>query len=333
LWPWREWQFQSGLWRWMPWLSSFFTVAVFESHNHIIGSLFLVPIIYATIVFRWQGAMVVFLFSLIGISSVLSYYRNAMESRLTNIGILLLPAVVMLAVSVELELRRKNKNIYLEKEKERQIYLAKILEAQEKERQNLAEELHDQSIQTLLAVASYAESIELADEDLVEIRKKAALIKEKTRATVDELRRISIDLRPSILDDMGLVPALKWLTSRANKENHVYTQMSINGLKPELPQAIEVHVFRIVQEALRNIERHAKATEAFIILDAGDNSLTILVRDNGQGFILPNKLDNLVTEGKLGIIGMQERVKSLDGTFEIHSSPDQGTSLSIEIPY
>lgn len=333
LWPWREWQVNSGLWRWTPWLSSFFVIAVFEGFYHIIGSLFLIPIIYAIIMFRWQGALAVFLFSLIGILPLLSYYRYAIESIMTNIGVLLLPVVVAMAIAVELELRRKNKNAYLEKEKERQAYLEKIIEAQEKERQRLAEELHDQSVQTLLAVASYAESIELADDELTEIRKKAALIKERTRATVDELRRMSIDLRPGILDDMGLFPALKWLISCAGKENHIRKQISITGLKPKLNQAVEVNVFRIVQEALRNIERHAKATEAFIALDIDEKTLNVLVRDNGQGFTIPNKLDYLVTEGKLGIIGMQERVKSLGGTFEIHSRPDEGTSLLIEIPY
>jgi len=333
LWPWREWEFTQGIWKWTPWLTVFYNVAAFESFHHLIGSLFLFPIIYATVIFRWQGALVVFLFSIIGISSVLPYYHNVVESMITNISILLLPALVMLAINFELELRRKEKKTYLEREKERQIYLAKILEAQEKERRRLAEELHDQSIQTLLAVASYAESIELSDDNITDIKKKAALIKEKTRDTVADLRRISIDLRPGILDDMGLIAALKWLASRTNKEKHIRTQISINGLKPELNPALEVNVFRVVQEAVQNIERHARATEAFITLDADASSLNILIRDNGKGFNVPRNLANLVSEGKLGLIGMRERVKTLGGNFEIQSRPNQGTSISIKIPY
>ncbi|MBN1191903.1 MAG: sensor histidine kinase [Dehalococcoidales bacterium] len=332
IWPWREWEFTHGFWKWFPWLSSFYYLAVFESFNNIIGSLFMIPTIYATIIFRWKGALVLFLLALIGIAPILPYYRNDNGAMLSNISILLLPALVMLVVNFEFELRRKDKMQYLEREKERREYLSKILDAQEKERHRLAQELHDQSVQTLLAVASYAESIELSDENIDEIKKKAAFIKEKTRSTVNDLRQISVDLRPSVLDDMGLISALKWLTSHIIRNSHIRIHTSIKGLKPELSQYIEVNVFRIVQEALYNIERHAKASDVFITLDACTKSLTILIRDNGCGFIVPGKMANLVTEGKLGIIGMRERVRCLGGTFVIQSKPREGTMITIDIP-
>jgi two-component system, NarL family, sensor histidine kinase DegS len=336
LWPWREWQFTQGVWGWFPWLSSLYSLALFERSHYLVGSLFLFPIIYATIVFKWRGALIIFLFSLIGlwqtIPSYSTYWRNP-ETGLANISILLLPALVMIAFNVELELRRKDKKIYQEREKERQIYMAKIIEAQEKERRRLAEELHDQNIQTLLAVASYAESIELLDDNIPDIKKKAALIKNQTRNTVDELRRISTDLRPGILDDMGLPAALKWLANRTAKEKHIQTRIKIDDFKKKLTPLLEVNVFRIVQEALRNIERHANADEVQINLEADTNSIKITIQDNGQGFVLPNKLGNLVTEGKLGLIGVEERVNFLGGKFEIRSKLEEGTSLLIEIPY
>jgi two-component system, NarL family, sensor histidine kinase DegS len=332
LWPWREWQFTDGIWQWLSWLSSLRYLALFESSHHLIGSLFLLPIIYATIVFKWYFALVVFLVSFVGLWNILPGYWINPDTGLANISILLLPVLVMLAIQVELELRRRDKKDYIERERERQLYLSKITQAQEKERQHLSEELHDQSIQTLLAVASYAESVELSDQDINEIKTKAALIKEQTRSTVDELRRLSTSLRPGILDDMGLIPALKWFTNHIANEKHIQIQLGIKGPKSELTSELELNVFRIVQEALHNIVRHARASEAFINLDMDTEFLKITIKDNGQGFIPPKKFASFVTKGKLGLAGMQERVKSLGGTFEVQSNLDEGTLLIIEIP-
>jgi signal transduction histidine kinase len=332
IWPWREWQLIHGFWKWTPWLSSLYSLAVFESLNHVIGSLFMVPIIYATIIFRWKGAIGFFILAMIGILPILPYYRDDYGAITSNISILLLPALVMLAVNFELELRRRDKEGFIERERVRQEYLLKILEAQEKERQRLAEELHDQSVQTLLAVASYAESIELSDEDIAEIKKKATFIKEKTRSTVDDLRRISVDLRPAILDDMGLIPALKWLTKHTKQNNNINVHTNVKGVIPELDLAVQVNIFRIAQEALYNIVKHAEASEVFINLNARPRSLSISVKDNGKGFKVPGKVAHLVTQGKLGIIGMRERVKYLGGTFSIYSRPGEGTIITIEVP-
>jgi two-component system, NarL family, sensor histidine kinase DegS len=331
-WPWRDWNFNAGLWQWMTWLAPLYHLAAFEVKYHAIGILFLVPVVHASFIFKWRGTLIGSLLMMIYLLPLIIRIWNDFNSVFFNIVLLLLPVSIITATKIELELRRKDKEIYFKKEQEYQIYLAKILEIQEKERRRLAEDLHDGSVQTLLAVASYAESVELSDDNINEMKIKAAWIKENTRRTVEELRRMSIDLRPSVLDDMGLIPALKWLTSQFNNTGNMRVHLNINNFKQILQPEIEVNIFRIVQEALRNIEKHSKATEASINVNADAKSLIMEVRDNGVGFVPPDKLGSLVIGGKLGLIGIQERIKSVGGTFEIQSAPKKGTVLSISLP-
>lgn len=332
-WPWREWVFSQSPWHWFSWLSGLYDLALFELRFRLIGSLFLIPIIYASVRYGWRGSLVVFIVALAGMFPLLREMWVGADSFLTNVTLLMLPTVVILAAHIELELRQKDKRVFAEREKERQMYLAKILETQEKERQRLAEELHDESIQALVAVASYAEFIESEDvRDVEEIKKRASWIKETTRSTIQDLRRISVDLRPGVLDNMGLVPALKWLTERTSAQHNIHIRLTTNGLDTAITPSMEVTIFRIVQEALQNIVRHSKATEATISLRAEAACLRITVQDNGRGFVPPAKYANLVTQDKLGLVGMHERVRSLGGTFELRSKPGEGTLLCFEIP-
>lgn len=332
-WPWREWAFSQGIWQWASWLTALYDLALFELRYRLIGSLFLIPIIYASVCFGWRGSLIVFLLALAGLFPLLSEMWIDGGSLLTNITLLLLPTLVILAAHIELELRQKDKRVFAERENERQVYLAKILETQEKERQRLAEELHDESIQALVAVASYAEFIESEDvRNVEEMKKRANWIKVTIRNTIRDLRRISIDLRPGVLDNMGLVPALKWLTGRIREQHKISIQLVTSGLEMGIPPSMEVTVFRIVQEALQNIVRHSKADEAIVNLRAEAGCLRITVQDNGRGFVPPAKYGNLVTQDKLGLVGMHERVRSLGGTFKIRSKRGEGTLLLFEIP-
>jgi signal transduction histidine kinase len=331
-WPWREWRFAYS-WHWLRWLSFLRNLVVFEFSCRFVGSLFLIPIIYATLAFHWRGTLIATLLSLIGFFPVVAGLWHNLDSWLTNISLFLLPICLVLVIAFEIELRRRNREYYAELERERRIYLLKILEAQEKERQRLAQELHDESIQTLLATASYAEALESTNDDnIIELRRKAGWIKDTIRKTVEELRRMSLDLRPGVLDNLGLVPALRWIAEQTKREDHIRSQITVDGLSRNLSPQIEVTVFRVVQEALNNIKRHAKASEAVVKLQFCDESIRISIQDDGQGFLVPQKLTGFATKGKLGLIGIQQRIKSLGGTFEIRSEVGEGTLLSIEIP-
>ena len=138
----------------------------------------------------------------------------SISSLMTNITALLMPFLVVSIVAFELKWRRKDRKIFAEREVERQVYIAKVLESQENERRRIAQELHDDTIQTLLVIANRAEAlIPSGDDGIGEVRRNAEWIRDTTLEAVEGLRRASLDLRPSILDDLGLVPALRWLVT------------------------------------------------------------------------------------------------------------------------
>jgi two-component system sensor histidine kinase DegS len=330
-WPWREWKFTHGIWQWFPWLSALYRLAIVEVTNHIVGILFFVPIIYAVVFFSWRVALPISLLSLGGVLPIIVGMWS-IASMITNIVLLLLPLLAISIATLELEWRRKERKIFAEREDERRAYLSKILEAQEEERQRISRDLHDETIQTLLAIANSAETLVSSDHcDSSKVKENAVSIRDAILSTADSLRRTSLELRPSVLDDLGMVPALRWLVDRMNKECDIHTRILVNGIERKLSLQTEVIIFRVVQEALNNIKRHSKANEAVVTLGFNAEYLKITIQDDGQGFRLPPKIDKLAAKDKLGLIGIQQRINFLDGTFKIRSRRGEGTLLLIEV--
>jgi signal transduction histidine kinase len=233
-----------------------------------------------------------------------------------------------------MEIRRRDRRSLVAREEQRKVYLSKVYEAQENERRRLAQELHDDTIQTFLVIAKSAQNLTAANNGAKEeVGRNATYIKDTALQAIEDVRRLTFDLRPSILDDLGLLPALRWLVDRMNKESEIRTRMLISDTKSRLSPQAEITTFRIVQEALHNIKRHSKAKEAVITLEFSADALNMTIQDDGQGFIPPRKLSNLMAKGNLGLIGMQERIESINGKLKIHSKPSKGTLLSIKIPY
>jgi signal transduction histidine kinase len=217
-WPWREYQFLDGIWQWFSWLSVLYPLARFEIQYRIIGSLFLVPLIFSVIYFRWYGTVIIYIISFASIYQLLIW--GNIQYLLTNILFLIFPGVIALIVYFEFKLRQNTRQHYLELERERAIYLTKATEENENARQRIAQELHDDTIQTLLAIASHVEALEKPSGfDTINTKNEIIWIKETIRNTAEDLRRLSLDLRPSILDDMGLLPALTWVTGQSNYES------------------------------------------------------------------------------------------------------------------
>ena len=325
-WPWRAWTVGP-----FSWLSPLYDLVLIELRGHIVGILFLVPIIYAAIVFSWQGALFTFLMSLIGVLPIIADIWST-SSLITNIILLLLPFLIVSIITFELEWRRKERKTFAEREAERRVYISKILESQESERLRIAQELHDDTIQTLLVIANRAQNlIPSSDGNMTEAKRNADWIRDATLQAVEDVRRTSLNLRPSILDDLGLVPALRWLVDRMNKESGINTRILVNGVKRKLSPQAEVTIFRITQEALNNIKHHSKAKEAVIDLEFATECLKMKIEDDGQGFRPPEKFERLITRGKLGLIGIQQRIDLLGGTFQIRSRLGEGTSLLIEV--
>jgi len=331
-WPWREYQFIDGIWQRFTWLSALSPLARFEVQNRIIGSLFLIPLIYSVISFRWYGTIIIYIISFASIYQL--FIWGTIQYLLTNILFLIFPVVFASIVYFEVKLRQSTRQHYFDLERERVTYLTKLTEENEKGRQRIAQELHDDTIQTLLAIASHAEALEEPGGfDTIETKKEIVWIKETIRNTAEDLRRLSLELRPSILDDMGLVSALNWLTEQSNFESKIITEFTSQGPEVELPDNIELNLFRVTQEALQNIKRHSEADKATITLAFEPNSVNLNIEDNGQGFELPKRFHSLAKGGKLGLIGIQQRVQSIGGTFNISSIQGKGTSLDIRVKY
>jgi two-component system sensor histidine kinase DegS len=212
-------------------------------------------------------------------------------------------------------------------------YLQEITKAQEEERKRIARELHDSTAQNLIALLHQLDNL-LNDKTKLPVREAKALwgFYEHIRDTLQEVRQFSRDLRPSILDDLGLLPALEWVTEDLKNTYWIEVSLEVLGNERRLFPEKELLLFRIVQEALRNIAKHAEATKAEVKVEFGEDKITVTINDNGTGFEPPESLGVLPSAGKLGLAGMQERVQLLGGRLKLESKPGEGTTILVEAP-
>jgi two-component system sensor histidine kinase DegS len=212
-------------------------------------------------------------------------------------------------------------------------HLREITRAQEEERKRIARELHDDTAQDLVMLLRQVDRLAPAidklsppDAELMEeLRKQAAKI-------MDGVHRFSQDLRPSVLDDLGLMPALEWLASDLTEHFGIAVEMKVLGSVRRFSPETELVVFRIAQEALRNVWKHSGAARARVTLKFGDGRAVLTVEDEGKGFELPERMDDLTVAGKLGLAGMQERAQLVGGKLSLQSQPGKGTTLTLEVP-
>ena len=146
------------------------------------------------------------------------------------------------------------------------------------------------------------------------------------------VRRLSQDLRPAALDNLGLVPALEWLAADVAGYSGIKTKLKVLGTERKLLSEVDLLLFRIAQEALRNVWKHAQATSAEVTLEFAEGKTLVTVSDNGVGFDPPPVVANLPRYGKLGLAGMQERAWLLGGTLTVESEIGKGTTLTVELP-
>jgi len=212
-------------------------------------------------------------------------------------------------------------------------YLKEITKAQEEERKRIARELHDSSAQNLIALLHQLDNL-LTDKTKLPVSEAKALwgFYEQIRDTLQEVRRFSRDLRPSVLDDLGLLPALEWVTEDLKSTYWIEVGLKVLGDERRLFPETELLLFRIVQEALRNIAKHAEATKAEVEVKFDEDKVTVTISDNGKGFKPPESLGALTPTGKLGLAGMQERVQLLGGRLKLESKPGKGTKIFVEAP-
>jgi len=214
-----------------------------------------------------------------------------------------------------------------------QFYLRQVLQAQEEERKRLARELHDDTSQQILLLTHGVDNIaSKADHYLPkELRNELEKLYELSKQTYQGIKRYAQALRPGILDDLGLVPAIKWLAQELNNLAGIEVQVRIGAI-PSLAQETQLVLFRIVQEALNNIHRHSGASEASIMVECQGAEIRVTINDNGRGFKLPRQLSEFAGQGKLGLTGMEERVQLIGGELEVSSQEGKGTTIIVKAP-
>ncbi len=214
------------------------------------------------------------------------------------------------------------------------FYVHQVTIAQEDERKRIARELHDDVSPPLLLLIQRLDTITSGTQPKLSHSLKESLegLRSQAIEALEGLRHCAQDLRPRILDDLGLVAALEWMTEDMAKSHGIDAHVEVIGMERTLPVETQLLLFRIAQEALNNIRRHAEASRAMAKLEFRDNSIKMTVSDNGKGFEPPERTGDLASIGKLGLAGMQERARLLGGTLEVQSTPGKGTTLIVEVP-
>lgn len=212
-------------------------------------------------------------------------------------------------------------------------YAQQVTRAQEDERARIARELHDDTIQSLIVLTRQLEALAKSCQDgrapdFHQLRQLQGLADD----IIQGVRRFSRDLRPSTLDDLGLLPTLEGLAASLTEKDGIATQLYVAGDKRRLPAEMELVLFRVAQEALSNVKKHAQATHATITVTFAADQVEMAVQDNGKGFALAASVDELAVAGHLGLIGMRERARLLGGNLSIQAQPGRGAQVKICVP-
>ncbi len=213
------------------------------------------------------------------------------------------------------------------------FYVGQVTQAQEAERKRIARELHDETTQGLLVLRRRLLELSNSSSELpTSLMEKVEQARKYTDDLLRGIRRFTQDLRPPILDDLGLLPALEMLVADLGGEEGIEARLNIFGGKGRLSPEVELLLFRMAQEGLNNVRRHAQASKVFITLEFTDGRVRLTVSDNGRGFELPERVSDLATAGKLGLMGIHERASLLGGVLTIESEPGRGTTVTVEVP-
>jgi signal transduction histidine kinase len=234
--------------------------------------------------------------------------------------------------NVELERRVIERTREIEQSKEMiKDLLKKVISVQEEERKRIARGLHDETMQSLSAILMKIDMCKLNPEDL--LVNEVDEMKDIVLKTLDDIRNMIQNLRPSILDDLGLEAAIRWLLDKHLGEKGIQYFLNIMGTQGKrFTPNVEITLFRIIQEAVVNIARHAGADNVFVIFKIGKNSVNVDIEDDGAGFDVQYALKRSEDARGLGILGMKERVNLIGGNVKICSEPERGTRISLKIP-
>ena len=242
-----------------------------------------------------------------------------------SFGLLLAFSVTAYILRLERTLRDRYQEIEGVQDELHQLS-EKLVETQEEERRSIARELHDEIGQSMSALlVDLGNAAAIAPEAGTQLKDRLESAKKIAETAVSAVRNMALLLRPSMLDDLGLAPALNWQAREVSRRTGMRVDVSAENLPDVLPDEHRTCVYRIVQEALHNAARHANAKSVTVRLGLEPGELVLAVEDNGRGF------DPASTRG-LGLLGMEERVRNMKGVFKIESAPGRGTAIRVRLP-
>jgi PAS domain S-box-containing protein len=237
------------------------------------------------------------------------------------------------AVGIDITLRRRAEEALRESEQRLRFLTSKLLSAQERERKRISMELHDELGQSLAVLKLQIRAIERAlRDDQQDLKAESRELLHYLDGVIDDIRRLSRDLSPAILEDLGLQSALKYLINGVSKHYTVSHTFGVEDLDHLFPSEAQIMIYRIFQECLTNISKHAGATEVSIAIEEKDGVISLVFEDNGAGFD-PSQVSARRASGRgLGLAALDERARMLGGTLSIRSQPGAGTRVTCVIP-
>lgn len=260
------------------------------------------------------------------IFSLLRWRLIATLALTIGLGLVLAGFSFRKIVSLEGETARHYEEISTARAELQQLS-ARLVKAQEDERRSISRELHDEVGQALTGVLVEMANLStlIRGRDLEGVERKAGEIKREIENSISVVRDMALLLRPSMLDDLGLVPALEWQAREVSKRSGVWVNVQAEDVSEDLPEEHKTCVYRIVQEALHNCVQHADARHVKVTVQQEAGRLRLSIEDDGKGF-------RVERERGMGLLGMQERVTYLGGALAVDSAPGQGTTLRVTLP-
>ncbi|HXX52989.1 MAG TPA: ATP-binding protein, partial [Thermodesulfovibrionales bacterium] len=236
--------------------------------------------------------------------------------------------------NIELEHRVQERTQQIRQSQEKvESLLKKIISSQEEERKRIARGLHDEILQDLSAFLIKLDICKLYPDQFT--AEKLEEMRTIALKSLDDIHHVIQNLRPSVIDDLGLGAAIKWLLDKnlMAKGIQYYLTIDLGGIDERFDPRVEITLFRIIQEAVINIARHAKAENVIVALRMRNNSVIVDIEDDGEGFDVNSTLRFTSDGGRgLGLLGMKERTALLDGKLEVYSAPGSGTSIRVRVP-
>ncbi len=211
-------------------------------------------------------------------------------------------------------------------------YVADITRTQEEERKRIARELHDDTVQSLIAINQRLELARTSLDDPPEARSILNEVKTMVTGAIASVRQFSRDLRPLTLEDLGLIPAIQYQVNQLAQSEGIDVHLHVEGESRDLPADMEVAIYRILQETLNNVKKHAAATQVNVSAIFSEDQIILTVQDNGQGFEVPEAMTDFASSGSFGMMGLQERAQLFGGNVVVQSEPAKGTTIHLVIP-